>query len=61
VEKIVKRSVAGFRAGAILLLHDADGSSGAPERTLRALPRIIDAIHERGLRPVTLSRLVAQS
>ncbi|MDX6644658.1 MAG: peptidoglycan-N-acetylglucosamine deacetylase [Miltoncostaeaceae bacterium] len=60
-ELIASRTVAGLRSGAILLLHDADGSSGAPERTLRALPRIIDAIHERGLRPVTLSRLVAQS
>jgi peptidoglycan-N-acetylglucosamine deacetylase len=60
-ELIASRTVAGLRDGAILLLHDADGSAGAPERTLRALPRIIEAIHERGLRPVTLSRLVDYS
>ena len=57
-EVIATRTIAGLREGAILLLHDADGSAGAPERTLRALPQIIDAMQERGLRPVTLSRLV---
>jgi peptidoglycan-N-acetylglucosamine deacetylase len=58
-ERIARRTLAGSRGGAILLLHDADGSPGAPERTLAALPRILDGIRERGLRPVTLSRLVA--
>jgi len=60
-ELIAARTIRGLGPGAILLLHDADGSDGAPERTLRALPRIVEAIHDRGLRPVTLSHLVDYS
>jgi peptidoglycan/xylan/chitin deacetylase (PgdA/CDA1 family) len=56
---IASRIVAGASPGAILLLHDADGDPGAPERTLQALPWILDGLGERGLRPVGLSRLVA--
>ncbi len=58
---IVDRILAGATPGAILLLHDADGAPGAPERTLAALPEILDGLHERGLRPVTLSQLIAPS
>jgi peptidoglycan/xylan/chitin deacetylase (PgdA/CDA1 family) len=57
-EDIVARTLRGAVAGAILLLHDADGAPGAPERTLAALPEILDGLRERGLRPVTLSRLI---
>jgi peptidoglycan/xylan/chitin deacetylase (PgdA/CDA1 family) len=56
---IADRIVGGATPGAILLLHDADGDPGAPERTLRALPWILDGLDARGLRPVGLSRLVA--
>ena len=58
-ELIATRILAGARPGAILLLHDAQGSPGAPERTLAALPAILEGLRRRGLRPVTLSRLVA--
>jgi peptidoglycan/xylan/chitin deacetylase (PgdA/CDA1 family) len=42
--------------GGIVLLHDADDYSvpGSWRATAAALPRILDAIAERGLRPVTL-------
>jgi peptidoglycan-N-acetylglucosamine deacetylase len=56
---IASRILRGARPGGILLLHDADGSKGAPDRTLAALPAILAGIRERGLRPVTLSQLVA--
>jgi peptidoglycan/xylan/chitin deacetylase (PgdA/CDA1 family) len=59
--QIIERILAGARPGAILLLHDADGAPGAPQRTLAALPDILDGLHQRGLRPVTLSRLVRPS
>jgi peptidoglycan/xylan/chitin deacetylase (PgdA/CDA1 family) len=57
--QIVARILAGARPGAILLLHDADGAPGAPERTLAALPGIREGLAARGLRPVTLSDLIA--
>jgi len=56
--QIVERILAGARPGAILLLHDADGAPGAPQRTLAALPEILDGLRKRGLRPVTLTELV---
>lgn len=57
-DQIVHRILAGARPGAILLLHDADGAPGATERTLAALPDILDGFRTRGLTPVTLSTLV---
>jgi peptidoglycan/xylan/chitin deacetylase (PgdA/CDA1 family) len=59
--QIVERILAGARPGAILLLHDADGAPGAPERTLAALPGILEGLAARGLRPVTLTELIAPS
>jgi peptidoglycan/xylan/chitin deacetylase (PgdA/CDA1 family) len=56
---IAARILRAAAPGAILLLHDADGSPGAPERTLAALPLILEGLRERGLRTVTLSELVA--
>ncbi len=58
--QIVDRILAGAHPGAILLLHDADGAPGAPERTLAALPGILEGLAVRGLAPVTLSALVAE-
>ena len=60
-EQIVSRILAGARPGAILLLHDADGAPGATGRTLAALPGILEGLAARGLRPVTLSALVAET
>jgi peptidoglycan/xylan/chitin deacetylase (PgdA/CDA1 family) len=56
---IATRTLQAARPGAILLLHDADGAPGAPERTLAALPLIRAGLEALGLRPVTLSGLVA--
>ncbi len=60
-DKIVSRSVAGFRPGAILLLHDGDGSGHGDDRsqTAEAVPQIVDAAHDAGYQFVTISELTA--
>ncbi len=60
-DKIVSRSVAGFRPGAILLLHDGDGSGLGDDRsqTAEAVPQIVDAAHDAGYQFVTISELAA--
>lgn len=60
-ELIATRTLRAARPGAILLLHDADGAAGAPERTLAALPLILAGLAALDLRPVTLSELVARA
>jgi peptidoglycan/xylan/chitin deacetylase (PgdA/CDA1 family) len=53
---IAAKATEDICAGDVVLLHDADYYS-APEswrRTVAALPRILDAVEERGLRTVTL-------
>jgi peptidoglycan-N-acetylglucosamine deacetylase len=53
-ESIASRVTAGAGAGSVLLLHDADDYS-APDswrRTVAALPRILETMHERSLKPV---------
>ncbi len=57
---IVSRALAGARPGAILLLHDSDGSPGSPDRTLAALPGILWGLSQRRLEPVTLTSLVME-
>ncbi len=57
-DSIAARTLSGAKPGAILLLHDSDGSPGAPGRTLRALPGILAGLRERDLKPLTLSELV---
>lgn len=59
-EAIAREILAAAEPGAVLMLHDSDGEPGAPENTLRALPLILAGLRERGLTPVTLSRLVAE-
>ena len=56
VEEIVRRTVAGARPGAILLLHDGDGydPDGDRTQTAAALPAIIRGLRERGYRFATL-------
>src|SRR5262249_9131705 len=63
VEAIVQRSRRGFRPGAILLLHDADGSGKGGDRaqTAEALPHILDAASADGYGLVTISELAAES
>lgn len=56
VETIVKRALEGAKPGAIILMHDAGGNR---EQTVAALPQIIRAVRARGLRLVTVPRLLA--
>jgi peptidoglycan/xylan/chitin deacetylase (PgdA/CDA1 family) len=55
VKAIVNAALAGARPGAIILLHDAGGDRS---QTVKALPRIITALHRRGYRLVTVPRLL---
>ena len=51
IDRIVQRSVAKLHAGAILLLHDADGSGNGDDRsqTVAALPQILAAGKQKKL------------
>ena len=53
VGRIVQNVVHGLRPGAIILMHDIH------PRTLAALPLVLRAIHERGLRVVSVTELLA--
>ncbi|MDX6544791.1 MAG: peptidoglycan-N-acetylglucosamine deacetylase [Gaiellales bacterium] len=59
VDRIIARSIAKLRPGAIILLHDADGSGGQDDRqqTVDALPEILAAGRRDGLEFVTISEL----
>jgi peptidoglycan/xylan/chitin deacetylase (PgdA/CDA1 family) len=56
VDEIVRRTLAGMRAGSILLLHDGDGYDAGGDRlqTAAALPQIIDGLLGRGFRLAVL-------
>ena len=60
---IVERACRHLRAGAILLMHDADGSGHGDDRsqTLEALPAVLDEAERRGLRSAWLSSLLDPS
>jgi peptidoglycan/xylan/chitin deacetylase (PgdA/CDA1 family) len=55
-DEIVRRALAGMRAGSILLLHDGDGydADGDRMQTADALPLIITGLRSRGFGFVTL-------
>jgi peptidoglycan/xylan/chitin deacetylase (PgdA/CDA1 family) len=55
-ETIAAKATHDLSAGDVVLLHDADyySAPGSWRRTVAALPRILDAIEARGLRPVAL-------
>lgn len=59
-QAIVKRVERLLRPGAIVLLHDGDGSGRGSSRqqTLDALPAILDTAERRGLRSVRLCTLL---
>ncbi len=61
VETIVARVERQLRPGAVILLHDGDGSGRGASRsqTVDALPAILAAAERRGLRSVRLSAIVA--
>ena len=60
VTKIVERVAPLLRPGAVVLLHDGDGSGrgGSRRQTVEALPAILDEAERRGLRSVRLSSLL---
>jgi peptidoglycan/xylan/chitin deacetylase (PgdA/CDA1 family) len=60
VEKIVARVQRLLRPGAVVLLHDGDGSRRAAprEETVAALGPILDELERKGLRSVPLGELV---
>lgn len=54
----VARVLARAHAGAIVDLHDAEGTPRAPERLCAALPPMIDGLRRQGYRLVTLRELL---
>jgi peptidoglycan/xylan/chitin deacetylase (PgdA/CDA1 family) len=54
-----RRVVSRAHPGAIVDLHDAEGTRAAPERLCAALPRIIDGLRDAGYELVTLTELLA--
>lgn len=61
VDAIVDRVSRLLAPGAIVLLHDGDGSGNGDSRsqTVEALPAILDRVEARGLRSVAVSTLAA--
>lgn len=59
-ETIAARAAQVLRPGAVLLLHDGDGSGrgGSRQQSVEALPAILDEAERRGLKSVRLSELV---
>jgi peptidoglycan/xylan/chitin deacetylase (PgdA/CDA1 family) len=55
----VRRVVRRARPGAIVDLHDAEGTPGAPARLLAALPPMIDGLRARGFTFSTVGDLLA--
>jgi peptidoglycan/xylan/chitin deacetylase (PgdA/CDA1 family) len=55
VKRIIYTAVSGARPGAVILFHDGGGNRS---QTLAALPRIIERLHQRGYRLVTVPELV---
>jgi peptidoglycan/xylan/chitin deacetylase (PgdA/CDA1 family) len=51
--------VAHAHPGAIVDLHDAEGTPGAPERLLAALPALIDGVRAAGYELATVGELLA--
>jgi peptidoglycan/xylan/chitin deacetylase (PgdA/CDA1 family) len=52
---IAQRALAGAKPGAIILMHDGGGNRS---ETIAALPAIVEGLRKRGLRPVTVPRLL---
>lgn len=57
VEHIVDTVLSKAEPGSIVVLHDNRGAKGAPEKTLKALPQIIQSLQRRGYTFVTLEKL----
>ena len=59
---IVRRVMSLLRPGAVVLLHDGDGSGrgGSRAQTVAALGAVLDAADRKGLRSVTLGSLLGR-
>lgn len=57
-ESITKEVLAAAKPGAIIDLHDSGGAPGAPARTAAALPAVIIGLRDKGLEPVTLTKVL---
>jgi peptidoglycan/xylan/chitin deacetylase (PgdA/CDA1 family) len=55
VRAIEQSALAGAHPGAIILMHDAGGNRS---ETIAALPAIVAGLRRKGLRPVTIPRLM---
>jgi len=55
VEHVLRRA----HAGAIVDLHDAEGTPAAPERLLRVLPPLLAGLRERGYATATVGELLS--
>jgi peptidoglycan/xylan/chitin deacetylase (PgdA/CDA1 family) len=55
VPTIVQNALAGAHPGAIILMHDGGGDRS---QTIAALPAIVSGLRRKGLRPVTVPRLM---
>lgn len=58
-ETTKRRVIPGLTPGAIVLLHDAPERGDQAPSSIDALPELLAAAHERGLRCVTVSTLLA--
>jgi peptidoglycan/xylan/chitin deacetylase (PgdA/CDA1 family) len=54
-QRVTERLLRGIQPGALLALHDAAERDNYVPASVAALPRVLEAIRARSLRPVTLS------
>lgn len=52
-DKVAQNAIEGLRPGSIILMHETK------ENTFKAMPKIIKAMRERNLQPVTVSKMLA--
>ncbi len=57
VEHIRNTVLSQAEPGSIIVLHDNRGANGAPEKTLKALPSIIEALQNQGYKFVSLDEM----
>ena len=60
-ERQVARVLRAAHPGAIVDLHDAEGTPAAPQRLLQALPALLDGLRERGYAFTTVADLLSAS
>jgi peptidoglycan-N-acetylglucosamine deacetylase len=60
-ERQVRRVLRRAHGGAIVDLHDAEGTPGAPARLVAALPRMIDGLRAAGYNFATVGALLAST